>query len=144
MALKVTGRHGPRTLEPGDPLSGCKEVMGRGRYACLLCLEPGQARGGSCESRRASSPRRRARAVGPASSLCLPQCRASGRVVCQSGVARGSGARPQRLGPPGSSYRGAASAALRWAKRANTTPPTVGTSLRPQSRWMLFLSHRDV
>lgn len=82
--------------------------------------------------------------VGPVASLCLPRGRASGRMASLRGAARGSGTRPQRLPPPsplppGRRFRCPSS---RCGKRSSHAP-TVGASLRPQSRPTLFLRVSD-
>lgn len=92
----MTGRRGPHTLAPGDPTPHPPPPS---RCACLLRLGPGQAGAGDCSaSRVALLPAEASDGGGRAASLCLPR----GRVVSQSGVARGSGARPLRLRTPSS------------------------------------------
>lgn len=151
-ALKVTGRRGPRNLAPGDPPRSCEEVTGRGRRACLLRRVPARL-AGACEPRRASSPRRWARAVGPVGSLCLPRGRASGRMASLRGAARGSGTRRSASGRPALLPLGAASAAPARCEKRGSHAPTVGARLRPQSLpillfFLFFLKsircHRDV
>lgn len=135
----------PRVLLRRLPPAPERLRRGDGARPLRVCSSWGLARLCVCggvfyEPRRASSPRWRARAVGPPPVfVSLGVGRRGGwcpRVKSQGdpGHARLASSRPA-LFPPG-----AASAALRPAKSAAPTPPTVGSSLRPQSRWMFFLS----
>lgn len=124
VALKVTGRRGPRARAPGDPPGGCTEVAGRGRGACLLRLGPGQAGRG---------PRAAARFV---SAAVGEERWAQSPVFVSRGVGRPGGWRPcvEQRGDPGRARsasrrpalfpQGAASAApARGAESAALTPP---------------------
>lgn len=136
---------------PPHPPSRCEEVMGRGRCACLLLPGPGQAVFVWGDVLRAASrfaPTVAGEGGGPAASLCLPRGRASGRVVSQSGVARGSAARPLRLRPssppsPWSRFRSSAP-----CEKRGSYAPKGGLQSASSKSLDVFLKHikrhRDV